>query len=152
IVLSIVIFAGVVQIVQAEPLLPESITLVSHAFDPPNEGEPVLTLGGATRGSCSDQPVANVQFFKVTDPGNPPLLKAVLPPHLAKAVFFNLRNPQGQTLYQGLWAVDDVSHAVRIPLTTLAPLSSDEQYQWSMAILCGSTTLRPDSPVYKGTW
>jgi len=136
-----------------DPMNLNPINGVSQAFDPPNEGEPVFTLGGATRGGCEGLSASgDVQFFQPTGANRRSTLKVVLPPNLATQVFFNLRDARGQTLYQGFLPVETASHSLSIPMADLAPISEAERYDWSLAILCQSNSLRPDSPVYKGKW
>jgi len=124
----------------------------AEAFNPPNEGEPVHTMGGASRGACSSGPVQDVKFFQKQNDQSQTVLEAHLPAGLAQQVFFSLRGENNETLYQGFLPVDAQTNTVRVNYQSLGNLQeapSYQAYQWSMAIICGQA-LRPDSPVFQG--
>jgi len=122
----------------------------AQAFNPPNEGEPVQTVGGASRGTCATGSISDVKFFMKQDDLAVSFLEAALPAGMAKQVFFSLRSADDQTLYQGFLPVDTETNSVQIPYHTLAQLADGTTYNWSVAVICGKS-LRPDSPVFQGT-
>ncbi|AFY39737.1 hypothetical protein Lepto7376_3540 [[Leptolyngbya] sp. PCC 7376] len=121
----------------------DSTTLMSKAFNPPNEGEPAQTVGGASRGLCSGGDLASVSFKQTSS-----ALTAQLPEGMAKQVFFSLRDASNNTLYQGFVPVNN--NQALISGDVLGDLdAANGDYTWSMAIICGRA-LRPDSPVFRG--
>ena len=120
-----------------------SLTLMSKIFDPPKEGAPQQTIGGATRGNCPTGDLASV-IFERTDSG----ITARLPDGMANQVFFNLRNASNTTLYQGFIPVEENTASVTNNVLGEIDLNS-QTYTWSMAIICGQA-LRPGSPVFQG--
>ncbi|MGA0200099.1 MAG: DUF928 domain-containing protein [Prochlorotrichaceae cyanobacterium] len=121
----------------------------AQAFNPPNEGEPIQTVGGASRGTCSIGPISNVKFFMKQDEQSGTVLEAHLTEGMAKQVFFSLRNSEDETLYQGFLDVDTEQNTVQVPFQNLAQIAEDSHYTWSVAVICGKA-LRPDSPVFQG--
>ena len=142
--LSTIPTSTVVSQTSQESQLKESTDLMSRAFNPPNEGEPAQTVGGASRGLCSGGDLANVTFQQTNS-----ALTAQLPEGMAKQVFFSLRDENNTTLYQGFIPVEN--NRASITNGVLSQIDADSQdYTWSMAIICGRA-LRPDSPVFQGT-
>ena len=120
-----------------------SMTLMSRIFDPPKEGAPQQTIGGATRGLCATGNLADVSFERTASG-----MTAQLPDGMANQVFFNLRNTNNTTLYQGFIPVEN--NTASITHNLLGDIDLDGQvYTWSMAIICGQA-LRPGSPVFQG--
>ena len=109
-------------------------------FEPPNEEEPARTVGGASRGNCSTGDIAKITFQTTES-----TLTASLPEGMAEQVFFSLRDPQNNTVFQGFIPVID-NQAVISDLEV-----AEEEHTWSMAIIC-DRALRPDSPVFRGTF
>lgn len=126
------------------------VLFLANAFNPPNEGEPVQTVGGASRGTCETGSLSNVLFFKKQNALSQSYLEAQIPSGMAHQVFFSLRNRNNETVYQGFLPVDTIQNRVLVDYHTLAEVQENQTYQWSMAIICGKA-LRPDSPVFQGT-
>jgi hypothetical protein len=125
-----------------ETQITDSTTLMSKAFNPPNEGEPAQTVGGASRGLCSGGDIASVSFNQTSS-----ALTAQLPAGMAEQVFFSLRDANNNTLYQGFIPVEN--NQAHITGDVLGSIDANAGHTWSMAVICGRA-LRPDSPVFRG--
>ena len=121
----------------------DSTTFMSKIFNPPNEGAPAQTVGGATRGVCSEGDLANVTFER-----NRTGITAQFPEGMANKVFYNLRNADNITLHQGFIPVENNTASISTDLLS-ETADASQIYTWSMAIVCGQA-LRPDSPVFRG--
>lgn len=119
--------------------------LIAQAFNPPNEGEPTHTVGGASRGSCSGVNLSQVSIQHTSSS-----FAAQLPNNArAKQVFFSLRDANNNTVYQGFTPVKNSQ--VSIAGNAFAGVDLQQNsYTWSMAVICGRA-LRPDSPVFRGS-
>ncbi|MEY2978279.1 MAG: DUF928 domain-containing protein [Prochlorotrichaceae cyanobacterium] len=138
---STIVFASPVAIVESS---------LAQAFNPPNEGEPVQTVGGASRGTCSSGPIQDIKFFQKQNDLSQPILEAQLPPDMAQQVFFSLRDANNETVYQGFLPVNADTNTVKVDYLSLGNMETANSHRWSMAIICGKA-LRPDSPVFQGT-
>ena len=142
--LTAIAASSVVSETAADAQLRESTDLMSRAFNPPNDGEPAQTVGGASRGLCSGGDLASVTFKQTSS-----ALTAQLPAGMAKQVFFSLRDANNTTLYQGFIPVKNNTASITNDVLGQIDAASQD-YTWSMAIICGRA-LRPDSPVFRGT-
>ena len=143
----IVMGADIVSSQTVESLdIAEGITLGAMPFNPPNEGEPIETVGGGSRrGFCLEADLANITFQKTQS-----TLTANLPAGMAEQVFFSLRDSLDNTIHQGFLPVNN--NQASIPDDILSQTSTTSQpYTWSMAIICGEA-LAPDSPVFRGSF
>lgn len=129
-------------------------------FDPPGDGEPDQTAGGASRGGGCPLNVGNLgncviplmpasqQRLTVAER---PTFFVYVPETAAKEIFFSLRDENSQTSYQTKIPLAGQSGIVSFKLPDDAPaLEVGKNYQWAF-ILVGETGLRPDSPGVQGT-
>lgn len=147
--LSLALVIGNAQATETESFasftsVPSSENLIAQAFDPPNEGEPTHTVGGASRGSCG-----GLDFSQVSVQHTASSFSAKLPSNaIVKQVFFSLRDASNNTVYQGFTPVKNGQ--VLIGNNAFSGVNSlQDNYTWSMAVICGRA-LRPDSPVLTG--
>lgn len=127
-------------------------------FVPPNGDAPRETRGGAARdGSCllSDAmegpsltaliPHSN---YGLTTQSHPVFL-VYMPSVPTGSVFFNLRDEQGQSVYETFLPIEEAGIvAVEMPKDA-PPLEQGKNYEWGVAVPC-SARLRPDSPFVSG--
>lgn len=129
-------------------------------FDPPGDGEPDQTAGGASRGSGCPLNIANggdcviplipASQQRVTVAERPTFFVYV-PETAAKEIFFSLTDENSQTSYQTKIPITGQSGIVSFKLPDSAPaLEVGKNYQWAF-ILVGENGLRPDSPGVQGT-
>jgi hypothetical protein len=129
-------------------------------FNPPRGGAPQQTRGGASRGdlACTpDQATSELRLIALTPKStygltlaDHPSVFAYIPPTSAPAIFFNLKDEQGQVIYQTTLPLVSESASeggvIRVDLPKSIPaLELNKPYQWSMAVLCTGRLL-PDSP------
>ena len=127
---------------------------VNAQFEPPGQGKPDDTVGGASRGlDCSQQ-----QCFTLITPttngltteSRPTFKFSVGAKTQAKKVFFSIKEQNGTNFYQTKISIPANSETVSFQLPEDAPaLELGKKYEWS-AILIGKEGLRPDSPGMKG--
>ncbi len=117
---------------------------------PPNNGEPNATTAGGSRSSCPHKnlskqdsasnltalvPQTTKQWLTVKEH---PTFLVYLPPTSASTIFFQLKDNQDRIIYQTLLAVQAERGKIiniEIPQHS-APLKVDENYQWSVFLLC----------------
>lgn len=155
--LSFALSLALVPGLPARSQLPSSIT-ASVTFEPPGEGEPGETAGGASRapdGKLCPQDAAAV------DPGVMPLMPATnygqtiashptlylyLPKTSASQVYLSVRDKEENEIYQGFLPAIATGGIVGLQLPAeAAALETGKTYKWSVAIVCGRL-LRADSP------
>lgn len=135
-----------------------SIAIVT--FDPPGDGQPDDSVGGASRdgGQCpQDRLAANSPLTPLMPTTNYGLTTAerptffvYIPQTSAQKVFFSLQDQTKTYHYQTILPITGKQGIVGFKLPDGAPpLQTGKSYQWSFAILCGNA-LRPDSPMVQG--
>ena len=129
-------------------------------FDPPGNGKPQETAGGASRGTQCAQEQATLGgcvtlLLPTTLEGltaaERPTFFAYLPETSAKQVFFSLVDENKNTQYQTKIDLKAGGGIVSFQLPADAPvLQVGKNYQWSMIVI-GPQGLRPDSPAVQGS-
>jgi hypothetical protein len=128
-------------------------------FAPQGKAMPRDSEGGASRGQCQPNNNGPQQAVRLLIPqGNNGLTTASHPTFLAhinqaasQQVFFSLKNADESYFYEMSLPLP-ASHSGRVAFQlpeTAPPLSLEESYRWSVALLCGSQ-LGPDSPWASG--
>ncbi|MCT7950343.1 DUF928 domain-containing protein [Ancylothrix sp. C2] len=135
------------------PLPVNSIT-----FEPPGEGKPADTAGGASRGiGCVSRqmPATCVTaLMPATQSGltlaERPTFFVYIPESSGKQVFFSLTNSEGNYQYQTKFPLTQTGGIISFKLPDDAQaLKVGESYQWAF-IITGPQGLQPDSPGVKG--
>lgn len=129
-------------------------------FEPPKQGMPTDTAGGASRdGGCAREDVSATSCVTPLMPENHygltvserPTFYLYVPETDAKEVFFSLVDENRNHHYQAKLPLDRQEGIIGITLPENAPaLAVDRNYQWTV-ILIGDRGLRPDSPGVQGT-
>lgn len=136
----------------------EQITeATSFEFNPPDDGMPGNTTGGASRptGAClmrqGATQASNITFLApstflgLTASANPQFLLYVDQP-LAQRIFISIQNAKGESIFQGFQALPTDSGIVSVSWPDDAPmLEYDETYKVAMVPVCADS-LRPDDP------
>jgi Domain of Unknown Function (DUF928) len=141
----------------AQALLGRSFANVT--FDPPGDGQPDDTAGGASRGGGCPVEVTNLggcimPVMPITKTGltvaEHPTLFIYVPATSANALFFSLRDENNNHLYQTEIPLTGKSGIVSVKLPDNAPgLEIGKSYRWAFALI-GSEGLKPDSPGVEG--
>ena len=129
-------------------------------FDPPAEGMPVSSVGGASRtiSNCFNE--ANdsaIPFSAVLPSSNQgltaashPTILAYLPETSAQSVFFSWRGENDRDHYQAILPIENKAGIISLDLPQNAPpLEVGQNYQWALGIMCNGR-LQPDSPMVQG--
>lgn len=134
--------------------------IVRVMFDPPGDGQPSDTEGGASRngGMCpqdakalnpSVTPLmpANRQGLTVADH---PTFFVYVPQTSAQKALFVLKDEKEDYFYQKPISIPRTAGIVSFKLPSDAPaLEVGKNYKWSFVVICGEA-IRPDSPVVEG--
>ena len=132
---------------------------VQVTFVPPNGDAPRETRGGAARdSSCLEAEDTDLSLTALVPQSNYGLTTQSHPVFLVYApsvptgsVFFNLRDEQGQSVYETFLPIQNTSGVVTIAMPKDAPpLEVGKAYEWGVAVPC-SARLRPDSP-FVSSW
>lgn len=127
-------------------------------FVPPNGDAPRETRGGAARdSSCLQTEDTNTSLTALVPQSNygltsqtHPVFLVYMPSVPTGSIFFNLRDEQGQSVYETFLPVDNTTGVVTIEMPKEAPpLEIGKNYEWGVAVPC-SARLRPDSPFVSG--
>jgi hypothetical protein len=134
--------------------------LVQVTFEPPGEGEPTDTAGGASRDEdiCAQQPLESSPCVTPLMPGTQsgltvaerPEFYLYVPETEATELFFALKDENNRHHYQTKIPISGGGGilAVRLPEEVPA-LEIGQTYRWTF-ILVGKDGLRPDSPGVQG--
>lgn len=136
-----------------------SRSLVSQTFEPPGQGNPDDTAGGASRGgTCPDDrratsssitPLKSANHSGLTVAERPTFFVYVPQTSAQKAIFI-LKDEREDYFYQKTIAIPRTAGIVKINLPDDAPaIEIGKTYQWSFIMICGEA-LRPDSPTVEG--
>lgn len=136
------------------------ISDIQVTFDPPQDGRPDDTAGGASRdsGRCSQDPVANRPSITPLMPmvnhgftvAEHPTLFVYIPPTSAKTIFFSLKDEKEDYYYQTTISRPKQAGIVSFKLPADAPpLEVGKRYQWSFVTICGER-LAVDDPRVEG--
>jgi len=139
--------------------LPSSSS-VQVTFEPPDNGRPNNTVGGASRdgGLCPQDPLVSgpslTPLIPTTKYGltvaQRPTFFVYVPQTSAQKVFFSLEDEKKNHHYQITFSITGNPGVVSFQLPANAPtLKVGQSYKWSFVILCGNV-LRPDSPGIEG--
>ncbi len=128
-------------------------------FDPPGDGKPDDTAGGASRSGGCLQAVTNiggciVPLMPETKDGltttERPTFFVYVADSAAKELFFSLRDESDNAVYQAKIPINGQTGIVSVQLPDSAPaLEVGKTYQWAF-IMVGDQGLRPDSPGVRG--
>lgn len=127
-------------------------------FVPPNGDAPRETRGGAARdSSCLQTEDADTSLTALVPQSNygltsqtHPVFLVYMPSVPTGSIFFNLRDEQGQSVYETFLPVNNATGVVTIEMPKDAPaLEVGKNYEWGVAVPC-SARLRPDSPFVSG--
>jgi hypothetical protein len=133
-------------------------SVVRVTFDPPGDGTPSDTAGGASRGGCPDDspainppvtPLKPINHSGLTVAEHPTFFVYV-PQTVAQKAIFILKDKEEDYFYQKTISIPRTAGVVSFKLPDDAPaLESGKTYQWSFIMMCGQA-VRPDSPVAEG--
>ncbi len=140
-------------------------TLPSHSvfqakFDPPDEGEPDDTAGGASRdsGKCPQDAIALspsiTPLMPATSQGltvaDHPTFFVYVPQTSAQKAFFSLKDSNEDYYYQVTLPLPETPGIISFTLPDDAPaLEIGKSYQWSFVTICGEK-LAVDDPRVEG--
>lgn len=129
-------------------------------FDPPGEGKPSDTAGGASRGNgCTSEEISTGGCFTPLMPASMKGLTTVERPTFlvyipqnsgTKQVFFSLVDENNQNVYQDKISVTASQGIMAIKLPSNVALEVGKNYKWTF-IAIGEQGLRPDSLGIQGT-
>lgn len=143
----------------ADQIIP-SRSIVSVTFDPPKDGKPENTEGGASRngGVCPQDSTALHQSVTLLLPANHygltvaehPTFFVYVPQTSAQKALFVLRDENEDYYYQKTIPIPSKAGIVSFQLPADAPvIEIGKGYKWSFVLICGET-LKPDSPRGEG--
>ena len=148
-----------VAIAQETPNTSAKTTQLKVTFEPPAEGMPKNSIGGASRtiGQCFMETQSAIPFSALL-PGSAsgltaeshPTILAYLPETSAQSVFFSWRGENNRDHYQAILPIKNEGAIVSLNLPeTAPPLEVGKNYQWALGIMCDGR-LQPDSPMIHG--
>ena len=156
--LSTLLFGGMNRTVSAQPVSQLEQDIATFQFNPPDSGLPDNTTGGASRDSnlCRRQQTAT-QASNITLLAPSSFVGLTVSEHpifllhadqtLAKQLFINLQDEQGEVLYQGFQDLPVGTGLFRVELPEDTPyLEVEQTYRLSVVAVCESA-LRPEDPV-----
>lgn len=133
-------------------------SVVRVTFDPPGEGTPSDTAGGASRGGCPDDspainppitPLKPVKHSGLTVAEHPTFFVYV-PQTVAQKAVFILKDEQEDYFYQKTISIPRTAGVVSFRLPDDAPaIESGKTYNWSFIMMCGQS-IGPSSPMAEG--
>lgn len=135
-------------------------SVVRVTFDPPGEGTPSDTAGGASRdgGICPEDaqaisppitPLKPVHHSGLTVAEHPTFFVYV-PQTVAQKAVFVLKDKDEDYFYEKTISIPRTAGVVSFKLPDDAPaIESGKTYQWSFVMICGQA-IRPDSPAAQG--
>lgn len=151
---------AIIPVLPARSQLPSATASVT--FNPPGDGLPEETVGGASRSPngkvCPEDAAALdrgvMPLIPATNHGQTitshPTIYLYMPKTSASQVFLSLRDKEGNNIYQEFLPAIATGSIVGFKLPAEAPaLETGKTYKWSMAIVCGGS-LRADSPTVSG--
>lgn len=162
--LELTIAPGLLTKVQAQTASvnraqPQRVTLARVTFNPPGNGQPDDTAGGASRSGGCLQAITSigecmVPLMPATKDGlttsERPTFFVHVADSAAKELFFSLRDASDNSIYQTKIALNGKTGVVSVQLPETAPgLEIGKTYQWAF-IMVGDQGLRPDSPGVRG--
>lgn len=135
-------------------------TRSSVTFEPPDEGEPLDTAGGASRdeGKCPQDSKALKPYVTPLMPATNhgltaaehPTFFVYVPQTSAQKVFFSLQDENNNHHYQTTLPITGTPGVVSFRLPASVPaLEIGKNYKWSFVLMC-ENVLRPDSPRVEG--
>lgn len=135
-------------------------TIARVTFDPPGQGKPDDTAGGASRGGgCAQETIAEggcvipvipnaTEGLTVADH---PTFFLYVPETSAKEIFFSLVDENNNTQYQTKIPITTKNGVISFKLPDSSPaLAVGKNYQWTFIVI-GDRGLRPDSAGVQGT-
>jgi len=137
-----------------------TLSLVSVTFDPPGDGKPDDTAGGASRdgGTCPEDARAIGPSITPLKPANyqgltvaeHPTFFVYVPQTSAKKALFVLKDEKEDYFYQKTIPIPRTAGIVSFRLPDEAPaIKIGKTYQWSLIMICGEA-IRPDNPGVEG--
>jgi hypothetical protein len=158
---SLIIFSSVLLAVPVEEAFAgpseQFRDATSFEFNPPDDGMPSNTTGGASRPTSTclmrqgATQASNITFLApstfvgLTVSARPEFLLYV-DQTLAQQIFVSIQDVDGDSVYQGFQALPATSGVLRVSLPDDAPaLEQDRTYQIAMVPIC-EASLRPDDP------
>lgn len=148
---------------QSSPATPAQSTSsrgrVRVTFEPPKDGKPDSTVGGASRGEPCPQELSSAggclkplmpQSKDGLTVSERPTFLVYIPPNSANEIFFRLVGETNNYRYQTKITGTSGGGVVSIKLPDSAPaLEVGKNYKWT-AIATGAEGIRPDSPGVRG--
>lgn len=163
--LELLIVPSLFTKVQAQQELPNEAEAIPTnlfagvTFNPPRDGRPDDTAGGASRGNGCPQEIINIggcitpvmpNSNKGLTVSERPTFLFYIPETSAKEIFFSLADENKNNHYQTTIPINGKSGIVSFQLPTNAPtLAVGKNYKWTF-VLVGEQGLRPDSPGVQG--
>lgn len=162
---SLFLISSAILLTPVEALFAESMASLVEAttfqFNPPDDGIPSNTTGGASRNlfGCRQQETANKasnmtllvpsSFMGLTVSSHPEFF-LYAEQTLAKQVFVNIQDDQGETVYQGYQALSKSTGLISIEVPEETPeLVLESTYRIAVVPVC-EESLQPDDPVLIG--
>lgn len=152
-------FTGMSRVGTSTPVPNES---PSNAFQPPDDdaGAPDDTVGAGSRdgGHCIEDEVAQGKpGFTALMPARAqthserPTFLLHVPPTVARAVFFSLKDAEEDYYYQTSVPLPDTPGELSFPLPEEAPaLEIGKEYVWSFGLMCREN-IDPNDPTLNGS-
>lgn len=137
-----------------------SNAIASVTFDPPGNGKPKDTVGGASRdaGICPQDAVNPGPAVTPVMPSNEqaltmaehPTFFVYIPQTTAQKAMFVVRDDNEDYYYKTTLPIPTKAGVISFKLPADAPaLKSGKNYKWSFVLMC-SAEIRPDSPWVEG--
>ncbi|MFB8791866.1 MAG: DUF928 domain-containing protein [Potamolinea sp.] len=146
------------ELANSSQSIPSSL-FAGVTFEPPRDGKPDDTAGGASRGNGCPQEIINIggcitPLMPATNNGltvsERPTFLLYIPETSAKEIFFSLSDENNNTHYQTKIPITGKAGIVNFQLPNNAPsLLIGKNYKWTF-VLIDSQGLRPDSPGVQG--
>ncbi|MFG6107754.1 DUF928 domain-containing protein [Leptothoe sp. EHU-05/26/07-4] len=162
---SIFLISSAILLTPVEALFAETMASLVKAttfqFNPPDDGIPSNTTGGASRNlfGCRRQETAtkasNItllvpsSFMGLTVSAHPEFF-LYAEQTLARQLFVNIQDEQGETIYQGYKTLPESTGLISIKVPEEASdLSLESTYRIAVVPVCGDS-LQPDDPILIG--
>ena len=156
--ISLFLISGLPTQAQTKP--GNRVTKFSVTFEPPQEGVPKDTVGGASRdqGICPQDSKALKPYVTPLMPATNygltvaehPTFFVYVPQTAAQKAFFSVQDENKNHHYQTILPITGKPGVISFKLPSDAPaLKIGNNYKWSFILMCGNA-LRPDSPGVEG--
>lgn len=159
---SLMLSLPVIGMSQVGTSAPVPDKTLANAFKPPDDGAgaPDDTVGAGSRdgGYClEDEVVRGAPGFTALMPARSqtdserPTFSLHVPPTVARAIFFSLKDAEEDYYYQTTIPLPDTPGELSFPLPEEAPaLETGKEYVWSFGLMCREN-IDPNDPIVNGS-